>query len=58
MWMLGVTALVGVSLFLAGMWVWLDCQGPEDQRAATAAQSVTFCGGILAVYGCVRLVVY
>ena len=53
--MLGVTALVGVSLFLTGMWIWLDRQGPEDERAGTAARSVTFSGVILAASGGVML---
>ncbi len=58
MLMLGVTALVGMSPFLAGTRVWLDCQGSEDQSAGTAARSVTLCGAIPAVNGGVMLSVH
>ncbi len=57
MWILGITALVGVCLFLVGTWIWTEFQSTGNQNTG-AAQSVTFCGSILAVGGGVMLALY
>ena len=57
MWILGITTLVGISLFLVGTWVWSEFQRTGIQNTGTA-QSVTLCGSILSIGGGVMLSLY
>ena len=57
MWMLGITVLVGMCLFLMGTWFWGEFQTIENQNTQRV-QSVAICGTILAFGGGLMLSLY